>query len=253
MTLTRHSGPELLTIWSTIDWSARKSVDNIESKCTSSFYQTTFRRICLNGLICTPPKTSYERWLSLVWPASIQKTQGPCLIWEGRFTLRPVDKEQLNEGLWHANFHLTNYRQSFVSKFFRTFCEFVNFKYEMETGYHPHWNGQPDQCNKTLVAWMHQDTNIYHSSWNELVQLFTFVYSRQIHQSTAMAKVRLPYFQVGNCQVKPYETSWQPCSTMHLNLYGQTLTTTHLTWIVPKEITRTRWSKQNKRHPNNFW
>lgn len=79
---------------------------------------------------------------------------------------------------------LTDRGLKFVSKFFRTLCDFVRVQGILTTAFHPQANGLTERYNKTIVTSIRPYMSEHQNDWDVHLSPLTYAYNNHVHRST---------------------------------------------------------------------
>lgn len=73
----------------------------------------------------------------------------------------------------------------FVANLLQAVCGMLSITHLLTTTYHPQTNGLAERFSRTLVTRLRHYVSARQTSWSEIVQLLTYAFKIQVHQSTS--------------------------------------------------------------------
>ena len=99
----------------------------------------------------------------------------------------------------------------FTSKFWSSLCYFFGIKQRLSTAFHAQTNGQIEQQNSTMEAYLQAFVNFKQNNWVRLLPMAKFAYNNAKNVSTGHTLFEL------NCGYHPrvsFEENTDPCSRL---------------------------------------
>ena len=97
----------------------------------------------------------------------------------------------------------------FTSKFWSSLCYFLGIKRRLSTAFHPQTDGQTEQQNSTMEAYLQAFVNFKQNNWARLLSMAKFAYNNTKNASSGHTPFEL------NCGYHPrmlYKNDVNPCS-----------------------------------------
>jgi hypothetical protein len=81
----------------------------------------------------------------------------------------------------------------FVSEFWTELCRILQIKRKLSTAYHPQTDGQTENANKGLLAWLRKYTNFYQDNWVEMLPSAEFAENGYDSETTKLSPFFINY------------------------------------------------------------
>ena len=102
----------------------------------------------------------------------------------------------INIVVWHhdlPNSIISNRWAIFTSKFWSLLCYFLGIKRQLSTTFYPQTNGQTEQLNSTIEAYLWAFVNFEQNDWARLLSMAKFAYNNARNASTGHTPFELNY------------------------------------------------------------
>lgn len=86
-----------------------------------------------------------------------------------------------SSGVVNRRILLTDNGSQIVSKFFTAMLRYLLVRHWTKTAHHPQINGQVEQSNKMIVAWLRNYGAKNQTCWDQFAQPWTYAYKAQTH------------------------------------------------------------------------